>query len=439
MNDNSKELVIENADIISKTPQRRLIIEILKSAFSALDPEKTSAKFAESIIRDNPTMRNLYVIGFGKASLKMYGGIRKYTSRIAKYSGIIIPVGEDIGANYPELEILHGNHPIPGKDTKYSSEKLLNKIREHGADDVIMVIISGGGSALFEIPEEPYNIEQIGDLAGCLMRAGANIRELNIVRQSMSRVKGGKLAGILYPSRIYAPIISDVPGDSLEIIASGPLTPPSYESAELSAIIAKYESECSLLGKIKDNPSVMKTDSRYFSRIRSELILKNRDFVDRIASELENRGEQVFKIDDPVTGDVETVAMELAKTVRSRYETSKRNFWLIGGGETTAMVHGNGIGGRNCELSLRFALRMKNGEKFLFSSVGTDGIDGISPAMGGITDSWFNERTASSDIEKILENSDSYTLLHQNDSAIITGYTGTNVSDIFIIYYAGTV
>lgn len=436
MNDSEEVALIRNQNELCFTTERRILSEVLENAFSQLSPAKILRKEINGLISSINPVGKLYVIGFGKASLKMYEGIRDVTGDRATFSALIIPVGETVTAHYQELEILRGNHPIPGDDTLQSSLKLWEAIQEHSPEDVFVVLISGGGSALFEIPDDNLSIKDIGLTAKCLMNSGADIRELNIIRHLMSKVKGGKLAGHLYPSQVYSYVISDVPGDDLQLISSGPLTKPEYSEAEVSQIVEKYSPTCHDLEKIYENSGKTVVNDAAFKNVHQKIILKNLDFVSAISSYLSSLDNTVFKLDTPVTGNVDDVAAHLTEQARMRYQSTGKPVWLIAGGETTAIVRGNGIGGRNCELSLRVALKMNKDEDFMFASIGTDGIDGVSPAMGGVTDSWFKGNVQESDIENSLEESDSYTLLQMHNSAIMTGYTGTNVSDVFILYYS---
>ena len=438
MSNTLEGLDITNYQALNSTEIRGKILKVVSEAFLRLDPEKLLGGCIKEILSGAREYRNVYVIGFGKASLKMYRGIRDRTSQIAKYSAVIIPEGEKVIDNYPELEILMGNHPVPSRETLFSSRKILESIGELHNDDLVIVLISGGGSALFEIPEEGYTIEKIGETAKCLMDYGADINELNAVRKTMSQVKGGKLARKLYPSEVYAFIISDVPGDNLSVIASGPLTRTEINAETLDHIVEKYGEKCGLPAKEDLVRHSGQTDVEYFRNVTTRVILKNSDFVNLMSTLLLESGEKVSALEHPVTGDVEETAQWFARKMRSQFELTGGPVWIVSGGETTVKVSGNGKGGRNSELALRVALNMGSEEKFLFAGIGTDGIDGTSPAMGGITDTSFLERCKKSEILNSLSMSDSYTLLNKYNSAIITGYTGTNVSDIYIAYYAGT-
>lgn len=437
MSDIPETFTVANREEVSTSGNRRKLISALADSFKVLDPARISAKAVAPIVEGLPTTGKLCVIGFGKASLGMYRGVREHTAGKAAYSGLIIPVGEKVEGDFPELDLLRGNHPIPGKETLNSSRKLLNSIGKLSPEDVIIVLVSGGGSAIFEIPRDGLTINDIGEIAKCLMASGADIRELNIVRHAMSLVKGGRLAEILKPATVYAMVISDVPGDDLQLIASGPLTRPSYGAEELPKILDKYGKSCGSVSKIAKSGMSGLPGPDSFLKVHEEIILKNSDFVREISKSLGTSGEEVVIIEEPVAGDVEDVSRRLAQIIRAKYDEKGIPVWLVAGGETTATVKGKGIGGRNCELSVRFSAKMDLYEEFTFASIGTDGIDGVSPAMGGITDTAFRNAVDADEIRASLDNSDTYNLLKKYHSAIMTGYTGTNVSDIFIVHYSG--
>lgn len=437
MNDLTEGLAIENFDSISSSEKRGQLLKLVEQAFSRLAPESLLKDCMRGILGKGAEYSNVYVIGFGKASLKMYGGIRNEISGAAKYCGIIVPDGEDGASEYPELEVLKGNHPIPALGSLESSRRILAPLKGLQEDDLVIVLISGGGSALFEIPEKGFTIDEIGNTAKCLMESGADIHELNAVRHVMSSVKGGKLARMLFPAEVHSFIISDVPGDDPAVIASGPLAKPSSDRAYMSGVVEKYSGKCKVLKRKEFLGPAEPVEPKVFKHVTNKMILKNMDFVNLISSMLAGSGDDIATIPEPVTGDVRKTAQWFAEKMRKQYRISGKPVWIVGGGETTAEVHGNGSGGRNCELSLRVALNMEEGEDFMFASLGSDGIDGSSPAMGGITDTQLMGKTSRDEIEASLSGSDSYTLLKKYDSAVMTGYTGTNVSDIFISYYAG--
>lgn len=427
---------IKNGEKILFTRKRERITSLMLDSIKTLDPSKLTENALTGFIKENEKFSHIYVIGFGKASISMYDGIHEIVKNKSSYSGVIIPDNLPHNTAYSDLDVLKGTHPIVSDKSEKSTKLLLENIKNHGSEDLVIVLISGGGSALFEIPEERFTIPDMANISRCLMDKGADIQELNIVRNLMSKVKGGKLAGILAPSTVLGLIVSDVPGDDLQFIASGPLTRKSYGNNEVLGVLNKFRDVCQLPKDLDTTGSKQLPDT-VFSNVRTELVLKNRDFVKHISEQLSSDWTTVHTIAEPITGDVHEAAVFLAEKARQLYSGTDKQLWIVGGGETTAQVKGNGIGGRNCELSIRLSLLMEKNEDFAFASFGSDGKDGGSPAMGGITDTWFRQNAPEEEVNLALSTSDSFSLLEKYNSAVITGYTGTNVSDIFILYYNG--
>ncbi|MEM0139930.1 MAG: MOFRL family protein, partial [Ferroplasma sp.] len=241
-------------------------------------------------------------------------------------------------------------------------------------------------------------------------------------------VKNGKLAKMLYPATVVSYIISDVIYNDLNVIASGPLAMPQYDSA-LNEEIEMYIKTPELKKLISEHVENIPGNEKYFSRISYNIILKNLDFVEYIYSKID---DEKINLGSDINGDVVQVADAIVSAIRSIYRLKNHGFWFVAGGETTVNVTGKGIGGRNEELVLRM-LRLMENEEFLFASIGTDGIDGLSPAAGGIVDNM----TSIDGIDSYLNNNDSYHALLEHNGLIITGRTGNNVSDIIMGYYSG--
>ena len=429
------EVKILNHGVLETTIQRKLILQSISKSMGELSPSRLSDDHISRLIGPDRTYNRIYVIGFGKASLSMYYGIREKILDKLEFAGIIIPVGEKPSLDCPELSLLYGNHPIIGPESISSTEYLVSRLKGLKENDLVIVLISGGGSALFELPSPGITLEKIREISKCLMNSGADIYELNAIRQILSQVKGGKFAHMLMPATVESFVISDVPGDDVSVIASGPLSKPVIGSTERKKIIEKFSDKCHLLREIDQESLDYDLSEEAFKRVKTSVILKNGDFVDKICDYLRKQGENVIMIKKPITGDVQDVSKIIVETLRTGYNS--RPVWVVAGGETTVKVQGKGIGGRNCELALRVSRNMGPDERFTFASIGTDGIDGTSPAMGGIVDNGFKEHLRPEIVDEYLRNNDSFTLLSKYNAAIITGYTGTNVSDIFIGYYAG--
>ncbi len=416
---------IKNKNDISTNDKRKFFINIIEKVFNELSPEKIiNKKFNPDFNEYN----NIYVIGFGKASFKMYSGIRNKIIGKVKYAGIIVPEDENDKNAYSELNILKGTHPYISELSVNSSRELLSNLKDLNENDLVIVLISGGGSSLFEIPVDNVSANDIMNISKEIMKNGGDIYSLNYMRSVLSDVKNGKLSKYLYPANIVSYIISDVIYDDLSIIASGPLKQTDNDF-NINKLLNKYIKDDKLKNIIINNYKNYKIENKYFKKITNNIILKNNDFVNKFYEYMDTNS---INLGSNINGDVDDVSGELAKVLRSVYSIKKSSFSFVGGGETTVNVRGNGRGGRNQELVLRLLKNMKNNENFVFVSIGTDGIDGMSNAAGGIVDN----TTKISDLEYYLNNNDSYTALLKNHGVIITGRTGNNVSDIIMGYYS---
>ena len=424
--------LIKNLKEIAINERRIYALNILQRTFYDLDPAMIilrSDKLANLIPGDT---RKFYVAGIGKAAEKMYSGIGERFGDLIEKAMIIIPDDDTVSIKDDRLSVLRGTHPFPSEKSVDSGLKLLDFISKTEKGSTILFLISGGGSAIFEVPDKSYQLKDILEITKCLMNSGADINDLNTVRLSLSAVKGGKLLNFLKDRRIIALYISDVPFDNLAYIASGPLIPMDVHEKP-SDILRKYSCQGND-NRYKD----LKYEKPVFSGdIKHLLILRNYDFVSDLASYLRNDGYDVLDIGSSIGGDVGYFAEQLVRLIRDYYAIRRRPFWFVGGGETTVNVHGNGYGGRSQQCSLMVMEKMRLDEDFLYISAGTDGIDGHSEAMGGIVDSDIKKKIDSQSLKSSIDGNDSYTLLSRHNSAIISGRTGNNVSDIFLGYYDG--
>jgi glycerate 2-kinase len=406
--------------------KRDEILEALDSAFIKNSPVLRVKSYFDQM--GNLNVRGkIIVIGFGKAARGMWEGAQLSLGARITSARLIVPAiqGEEI--SYP---FLPGDHPLPSSQSLSSSAALINSLKGLSRDDLVIVLISGGGSSLFEVLREGVRLEEYNNAIGCLMRSGATIRELNSIRYLFSETKGGGLLKYTNPSRVMGIIISDVPGDDARTVASGPTTHPPEESL-IDRTIRKFGQKCNIpsTGKVKRNESY---------EAENHVILKNSDFVKSVEEKLKMNGSEVLSLGSGIEGSTSKVSKRIATVMRTHYEIVKVPFFIVGGGETSSEVVGNGNGGRNLELCLRFLMEMGKGENFTFGSFGTDGMDGSSKAMGAIVDNHSCESLDRGFIGKMLSRSESLAPLRMTEDVIFTGPTGTNVADVFIGYYAGT-
>jgi len=388
--------------------------------------------------------REIYCIGGGKASGYMAQELEAILG--ARITGGMVNVldGTMDYFSTKRIALNSASHPIPNNSGMHGVERMLGF--PHGEDVLIICLISGGGSALLPAPAQGVSLTDIQKITGLLLASGANINDVNAVRKHLDRVKGGGLARALYPATIITLMISDVIGDRLDVIASGPTVPDPTTFHDAKKILENHglwsdpRTPACVIKRITEGvsgmiPETPKPGDTVFSRVHNVILGDNRTAVISAKRSLEAHG---FSCRD-VLNDVDGEARDVGKRLAALAKTLNQNEFVVGGGETTVVVKGKGKGGRNSETALACAIDLCGtaGKPIVFASFGTDGVDGSSPAAGGIIDSG----TISCDhvrfeAEKALENNDSYGFLSKMGGSIMTGPTGTNVNDVFMIVRA---
>ncbi|MEM0141184.1 MAG: DUF4147 domain-containing protein [Thermoplasmatales archaeon] len=415
--------LFQNIRDFRRDPIRSTIIESLDYTFAANTPSTKVINFLKSsgeIVADR-----IIVVGFGKAAIEMYKGAKDYLGERIWRSAIIAPEYEIVD---DDASVLPGGHPLPTSESIKSSLRLLDSLNGLKDGDLVVVLISGGGSSLFEVLRDGINLELFNESINCLMKNGANISEINAIRYVYSEVKGGGLLKYTFPAKVLGLIISDVPGDDVNTVASGPTgSPPSRET--INHVMEKFGRVCQFSKNYKEEP-------RNQSYCVNHIILRNLDFVNSVVEFLKRRGEEVVSLGSGIQGSTIETARLMLDNMRMRYENLKRGFFVVGGGETSTTRIGHAKGGRNLELCLRALALIEEGEKIYFGSFGTDGVDGSSGAMGAIVDNHTLALLGKKKIDEFLSKSESLLPLQMTQDVIFTGPTGTNVSDIFISYYS---
>ncbi len=423
---------LRNASELSTNSLRRKALEALNSALISLNPRSAVKERAQYIFQSLTEESEVHVFGFGKAAETMYLGLRDVFSGSIASAHLIIPEDEEFTSEFPELVVLRGTHPFPSDSTAESSREILKEIEKCSAGDTVIFLISGGGSALFEVPGGNLDISDVARVTECVMEHGASIDELNKIRIAISSVKGGKLLGHLKAENNHSLYISDVISNDLHYIASGPLVPYS-RSPEDGEVFSRF-GQCfsdSVKAVISKNENGSVPDVKVDNRI----VLSNENFVSFLARKLESdRG--VLNLGHTLNGDVEQLSRTIMSRLRSEAGRRRTDFWFVGAGEPTVNVKGDGKGGRNQEMCLHILSDLRPDEKVLFISAGTDGIDGNSPAMGGIVDQETLEDSSINEMEEYLDRNDSYSFLSEHNGAIMSGRTGNNVSDVILGHYA---
>ncbi len=445
--------LIKNTDELLRNEYYEVIIDLLEVGLRAADPKLAIVRDV-SLRGDTIVVRNqafevkgkVYVVGFGKASIKMGEGIEEVLGDLIDEGVLIAPeVPHDIKLR--KFRVLKGDHPIPGENTLRSTEEILNLIKRVSSDDLVFVLISGGGSALFEKPMPPITLSDLKELNKLLLRSGADIKEINTVRKHISMVKGGRLAELIYPAYTIALIVSDVVGDPIEFIASGPTAPDTTTFRDAMSVL-KYRGlwdkvpesirvviEKGVRGEIPETP---KPNHRIFERVSNNIIASNIISLKAMEERARQLGYKSLVLTSMMEGEAREIGKflaGLAKHIAVYDEPIKKPAVILLGGETTVTVRGDGIGGRNQELALSFAIYAKGLRNVVFASIGTDGIDGVSDAAGAIVDGETYSEALSRGIDLVdyLQRNDSHTALRKLRRVIFTGYTGTNVNDVAVL------
>lgn len=434
------------------------IYEIFSSAIKAVNPYNCLKSYCEKIAYNykNMDFNKLFVICFGKAAYSMFlvisenlGNLITKCIAITKYGHVPINNKTIFKFIKPEFFILYeAGHPIPDENGLRGTEEIIRLLENADENTLVLCLISGGGSSILVSPYEGILLEDKQKITQLVLKAGADIYELNTIRKHISKVKGGKLAEIAYPARIISLILSDVIGDKLDVIASGPTAPDKTTFNDALRVLEKYrlidkapESIIKLIRKgvegfINETP---KEKSRIFQNVENIIIGSNRIALNAAKQKAEEIGFHTEIISSELIGEARNAGKWLAKEVRKRLNSKaqkhKKPLCLISGGETTVNVKGEGVGGRNMELALAFAIEIEDLNRITLLSAGTDGTDGPTNAAGAIVNSRSIKKAKALGLNptEYLNNNDSYNFFEKTGELFITGPTGTNVMDIQII------
>jgi glycerate 2-kinase len=391
--------VIKNQGELERLRGVGVLLDALEAALAAADPYGAVAKYVkrsgdgvEVAGRRYKLSGAVHVVGFGKASLKMAQAVVDVVGGAVAGGVVISPVG---GGRVGPVETLRGDHPIPGEDTLRASQRLLQYLESVGPEDLLFVLISGGGSALFEAPEEGVSLRDVAWLTGELMKRGADIVELNAVRKRLSRVKGGKLLRFVKTRRVVSLIMSDVVGDRLDTIASGPTAPDETTREHAVAVLRRYghweEMPPHLRSTVLRSPDTVKPGDPRLERAHNVVVVaSNLQSLLAASQHLADRGFNVVILSAALEGEAREIGRVLASVAWFGHP-AKPLAALLASGETVVRVRGRGVDGRMC---LFFVVAAK-GLPVSAACMGTDGVDGNNPAAGAVVDGYTAEGLAS--------------------------------------------
>jgi glycerate 2-kinase len=435
------------------TELRQAARQIWESALQAANPEtclNNAIRIDGGVLfvggKELPIEGKLIVIGGGKAASRMAQVVEELLGTRITDGLVVTKYGH--GLPLQRIRQVEAGHPLPDAMGVKAVREMLEMLRGLGPRDIVLSLISGGGSALWPAPAEGITLEQKQEVTSLLLRAGATILELNAVRKHLSSVKGGQLAALAAPARIISLIMSDVIGDPLDFIASGPTAPDTTSFSEAQAIIQKYgvvvpaavseRLEAGERGEIPDTP---KPGDPIFRNVDNLVIANNRLLVDAAAERAQALGFKSLVLGTELEGEARDVARlftAIAREIGRSGNPIPPPACILAAGETTVTVRGHGLGGRNQEMALAWAMSMASrvpDAPCCFASVATDGTDGPTDAAGGLVDPLTCARAVELGLapQRYLQANDSYNFLKDIGDLIVTGPTQTNLMDLQIL------
>ena len=418
---------------------RRQALAIFKAGLRAANPtEGVAGRLARE---DLARYRHIYVVGAGKAGAAMARAAERVLGRRITRGLLNVKYGHV--APLRRIELHECGHPVPDQRGVEGARRIAAIAAGAGPDDLVLCLISGGASALLPLPADPITLDEKQEVTKLLLASGAEIHEINAVRKHISQIKGGQLARLAYPARVLSLLLSDVIGDDLDAIGSGPTAPDASTFAGARAILEKYEIFRRAPASIRERlerggrgqlPETPKQGDAIFTRVRSVVIGNNRLAVDAAAARARQFGFRTLVLSTFVEGETREIARmhaAIAKEIVHAGRPLKPPACVITGGETTVTLRGGGLGGRNQEFALSAAMDISGLQNTIVLSAGTDGSDGPTDAAGAIADG----RTLARDprAPDFLARNDSYRYFEGLGDLVVTGPTGTNVMDVHLI------
>ncbi|MCF0127225.1 MAG: glycerate kinase [Pseudobutyrivibrio sp.] len=397
---------------------------IIKESIAAVLPDEAVKKALEG--KDFSEGR-VFLVAAGKAGWQM----AKAASELLKdnlYKGVVVTKYDHVKGDILNTQCFEAGHPVPDENSFLATQKAIDLVSEVTANDTVIFLLSGGGSALFEKPL--VSGEELADITKQLLSCGADIVEMNTVRKRLSAVKGGKFAKLCEPAKVFSIVLSDILGDPLDMIASGPAYPDSSSCDQALAIAEKYRlklSDEALACLKKETPKELKNVETMITGSVSNLCQACADSCLKL-------GYEPVILTDMLTCEAKEAGAFLSAIAKT-WAKSDKSMAFIAGGETVVHLKGNGKGGRNQEIALSAAEGIAGIPNVAVFSVGSDGTDGPCDAAGGFTDGSSKENLLKKGvlIYDVLNNNDAYNALKLTDGLIITGATGTNVNDVSVV------
>lgn len=389
----------------------------------------------------------IHIISFGKAACRMAQAAKELIPAHRIAGRIIAVTNYENTVDLKNIEVLGANHPVPDVAGQQAAQRITEQLSNTTADELVLVLISGGGSAILPYPAAGLTLEDKQATTDLLLASGANINQINCVRKHLSQIKGGYLAKTAAPADLHSLILSDVIGDDLSAIASGPTVPDKSTFKEAISILknkaiwgkiplsVKDRLKQGDQGEVNETP---KANAACFKKTSTTLVGSNSISLKSIIKAAKSLGYKTNIFSQSACGEARDIAEQLALYAKQVENSLTHTTAILAGGESTVSLTGTGSGGRNQEMALAFAIAAEKHQlkaRWTFLSAGTDGLDGPTDAAGGLVDTNTLDRLRQKKIdpEKKLNNNDSYPALKESQDLVITGSTGTNVADLQIL------
>lgn len=406
-----------------KDELRNIADSIIDAAIKAVLPDEAVKRALEN----KEFAGKVVLVAAGKAAWQMAKAASDYLGdRIDK--GVVITKYDHVKGAINKVECFEAGHPVPDENSFNATQKAIDLVSGLTSDDTVLFLLSGGGSALFEKPK--ITGEELQDITNQLLACGADIVEINTIRKRLSEVKGGRFAKLCEPAQVFSIVLSDILGDPLDMIASGPACADSSTCEDARHIVAKYNLKLSDKARKLMDIETPKSLDNVTTLINGSV----RELCRAVESECIKYGYEPVILTDQLCCQAKEAGSFLASIAKTHYKAG-RKLAYIAGGETVVNLTGHGKGGRNQEIALSAAAGIEGMDNVAVFSIGSDGTDGPTDAAGGYSDGMTAAvlRNKGIDIFDVLKDNDAYNALKETDGLIITGPTGTNVNDVAVL------
>lgn len=420
----------------------QMINELIMAALRSVDPARAlDSNWSPELGRPGP----LYVVGAGKASLEMALKLQDICEdNLVGGAVAVVPERLEVVSRVPTpFSIYPAAHPIPDDRNVEAAQAIAAVASQAGEGDTLIVLISGGGSAHLTLPAGDVTLDDLRQITGALLKAGAPIQDLNAVRKHCEQIKGGGLAGLAHPAQVQAFILSDVIGDSLDVIASGPTAPDPTSYSDALNVLRYYDLYDAVpgitahleAGARGDHPETLKADDPIFERVTNTIIGSNRQMIEAVDRRLRELGWHVAGCGLGIEGEARVVGIRLARLAYDLRMHPARPVCYLMGSETTVTVRGSGRGGRNQEMALAAAIGIDMMKEVVIFTFASDGVDGTTNAAGAVVtgETCVRARDYGLNPQTYLDDNDSYTFFDEVGGLLRPGPTGTNVNDLAVV------